>query len=199
MRDVVRVLVPHARRVRLRRLGNEDNYRVGDTVCEILLKNANNGTSAYDLMAGLFRICCLNSLVTQTGTIDSVKVRHSGDVNAKVIEGTYCVLGEAQKTLAAPADWSTMKLAVEERQVFAEAAHVLRFGDADGEVTTPIKPDQLLAPHRYADTGHDLWTTFNVVQLCRAQHNCAYVELTVMWIPAREWEQARHFPPEYST
>ena len=150
--------------IRLRRLGNDDSYRVGDTVCEILLKNANDGTSAYDLMAGLFRICCLNSLVTQTGTIDSVKVRHSGDVNAKVSEGTYRVLGEAQRTLAAPADWSTMKLAAEERQVFAEAAHVLRFGDADGEVTTPIKPDQLLTPHRYADTGHDLWTTFNVAQ-----------------------------------
>ena len=42
--------------IRLRRLGNEDSYRVGDTVCEILLKNANDGTSAYELMAGLFRL-----------------------------------------------------------------------------------------------------------------------------------------------
>ena len=75
------------------------SYRVGDTVCEILLKNANNGTSAYDLMAGLFRICCLNSLVTQTGTIDSVKVRHSGDVNAKVIEEDLSRFGRGAEDL----------------------------------------------------------------------------------------------------
>ncbi|WP_366142419.1 DUF932 domain-containing protein [uncultured Roseibium sp.] len=46
--------------IRLRRLDNDRKYGVGDTVCEILLKNANDGTSTYDLMAGLFRVCCLN-------------------------------------------------------------------------------------------------------------------------------------------
>jgi Domain of unknown function (DUF932) len=66
--------------LRLRRLDDDAKFSVGDTVCEMLLKNANDGTSAYDLLAGLFRIRCLNSLVTQTGTIDSIKVRHSGDV-----------------------------------------------------------------------------------------------------------------------
>jgi hypothetical protein len=150
--------------IRLRRLDNLEQYRVGDTVCEMLLKNANDGTSAYDLLAGLFRICCLNSMVSQTGTIDSVKVRHSGDVTHKVIEGTYRVLGEAQKALAAPTEWSTMRLARDEQQAFAQAAHVLRFGDADGEVTTPIQPEQLLRPRRVEDRNSDLWSTFNVVQ-----------------------------------
>jgi len=32
------------------------------------------------LLVGLFRIRCLNSLVTHTGTIDAIKVRHSGNV-----------------------------------------------------------------------------------------------------------------------
>lgn len=32
---------------------------MGDTFCDILLKNAKDGTSAYELMAGLFRIRCL--------------------------------------------------------------------------------------------------------------------------------------------
>jgi len=34
-------------------------------------------------MAGLFRVRCLNSLVTQTGIVEETKVRHSGDVQAK--------------------------------------------------------------------------------------------------------------------
>ncbi|EFO28617.1 protein YfjQ [Roseibium sp. TrichSKD4] len=150
--------------IRLRRLDDDRKYSVGDTVCEILLKNANDGTSAYDLMAGLFRVRCLNSLVAQTATLDSVKVRHSGDVGAKVIEGTYRVMKEAEKALIAPADWSTLNLNTDERHAFAEAAHVLRFGDASGETSTPVKPDQLLVPRRRGDIGEDLWTSMNVVQ-----------------------------------
>lgn len=150
--------------IRLRRVDDGKTYNVGDTVCEILLKNANDGTSAYDLMAGLFRVRCLNSLVAQTSTIDSVKVRHSGDVGAKVIEGTYRVLNEAEKTLAAPADWGTVNLNRDERMIFAESAHMVRFADAEGEIATPIKPEQLLIPRRYDDRSDDLWTTFNVAQ-----------------------------------
>jgi hypothetical protein len=150
--------------IRLRRMDNVKAHSVGDTVCEILLKNANDGSSAYDLMAGLFRIQCLNSLVTQTGTIDSVKVRHSGDVASKVIEGTYRVMNEAQKALVAPADWSMIQLDHGERMAFAEAAHIARFADAEGEVTTPIKPAALLQPRRVEDRATDLWMTMNVAQ-----------------------------------
>lgn len=150
--------------IRMRRLDDGKTYRVGDTVCEILLKNANDGTSAYELLAGLFRICCLNSLVTQTGAIDAIKVRHSGNVATKVIDGTYSVLKEAERTLVAPQDWSTYRMHREEMDILAEAAHILRFGDTDGAVTTSIKAEQLLVPRRVEDRSDDLWTVWNVVQ-----------------------------------
>ncbi len=150
--------------IRLRRMDEGRKYQVGDTVMEMLLKNANDGSSAYDLMAGLFRVRCLNSLVAQTSTIDTIKVRHSGDVTGKVIEGTYKVLHEAEKVLEAPVQWSQLQVAHQERAAFAEAAHVLRFADADGQVATPIQPDQLLQAQRRDDVANDLWTTFNVVQ-----------------------------------
>lgn len=150
--------------IRMRRVDDGKIYSVGDNVCEILLKNANDGTSAYELMAGLFRIRCMNSLVTQTGTIDAIKVRHSGDVAGKVIEGTYRVLEEAERTLTAPQDWSSIILHHDEKQALAEAAHVLRFGDSNGETNTPIKPEQLLTPRRADDRSEDLWTVFNAVQ-----------------------------------
>jgi hypothetical protein len=150
--------------IRLRRIDDGKVYNVGDTVCEILLKNANDGTSAYELLAGLFRVRCLNSLVSQTGTIDSVKVRHSGDVGAKVIDGTYRVLQQAERALGAPQDWGTVKLNNDEREILAEAAHILRFGDGEGETNTPIKPAQLLVPRRHDDRADDLWTTWNVAQ-----------------------------------
>jgi hypothetical protein len=90
--------------IRLRRLDEVTKYSVGDSVLEILLKNANDGTSAYDLLAGMFRIRCLNSLVAKTSTVDTVKVRHSGDVIHKVAEGTFRVLQSATALLAAPQD-----------------------------------------------------------------------------------------------
>lgn len=150
--------------LRLRRLDDAQKYQVGDTVFEMLLKNANDGTAAYDLLAGLFRICCLNSLVRQSSTIDSIRVKHVGDTATKVIEGTYRVLEEAERTLAAPADWGGTMLSLEERTAFAESAHVLRFADAEGEVKTPVTPKQLLDARRVEDRKTDLWSTFNVVQ-----------------------------------
>jgi hypothetical protein len=150
--------------IRLRRVDDGRSYSVGDNVCEILLKNANDGTSAYELMAGIFRIRCLNSLVAQVGTVEAIRVRHSGDVAGKVIEGTYSVLNETEKVLAAPQDWSGILLNTDEQAILAEAAHLLRFGDAQGEVRTPIKPAQLLIPRRHGDDANDLWTTFNLLQ-----------------------------------
>jgi Domain of unknown function (DUF932) len=157
--------------IRLRRLDNAQQHRVGDVVCEIILRNANDGTTAYELMAGLFRIRCLNSLVAQIATIDSIKVRHSGDALAKVIDGTYRVLGQVDAVLAAPRDWSRIALDCDARAALAASAHALRFGDAEGKAKTPIKPAQLLTSRRADDRADDLWTVMNVIQLCCAQHN----------------------------
>lgn len=150
--------------VRLRRLDDEKQYRVGDTVFEILLKNANDGSAAYDLLAGAFKILCMNSLVCQTNDMESLRVRHSGDVEHKVIEGTYRVLDTAENVLKAPQDWPQITLDRDERQAFAQAAHEVRFADADGNVATPIKAEQLLIPRRQEDTAPNLWNVFNVVQ-----------------------------------
>ena len=150
--------------LRLRRLDDDTKYRVGDTVFEVLLKNANDGSAAYDLLAGMFKILCMNSLVSQTGDMESLRVRHSGDVQSKVIEGTYRVLDTAEQSLKAPQDWPAITLDSAERQIFAEQAHTLRFADADGNVATPIKAEQLLIPRRVEDTAPNLWNVFNVVQ-----------------------------------
>ena len=150
--------------IRLRRLDNAEQYRVGNAVCEIILRNANDGTSAYELMAGLFRIRCLNSLVARIATLNSIKVRHSGDAPRKVIDGTYRVLGQAEAVLAAPRDWSRIALDRDAKAALAASANALRFGDAEGKVATPVKPEQLLAPRRADDRADDLWTVMNVVQ-----------------------------------
>ena len=150
----------HMLRIRQLRSG----LQVGDTVFEMKLKNANDGTCQYDLFSALFRIACLNSMVAMTSELSSVKVRHSGDVIGKVIEGTYQVIQDGQAALEAPDKWSRIQLQPEEQSIFAEQAHMLRFADNEGKVTTAIKPAQLLHARRSEDDGNDLWRTFNRVQ-----------------------------------
>lgn len=150
--------------LRIRQLDATKVHSVGDSVFEMLMKNANDGTCKYNLMGALFRILCLNSMVAQDKTLDEVTVRHSGKVMDKVIEGTYSVMKSAERVLAAPQDWSRIELKQDERLALAEGAHTLRFADSEGNVKTPIKPEALLEARRTEDHKPDLWTTFNVIQ-----------------------------------
>ncbi|WP_312471125.1 DUF932 domain-containing protein [Brucella sp.] len=73
--------------IRLRDVDDGNIYNVVDNLCEILLKNAHDCTSPCELMAGLYDIFCMNSFVTQTGTIDAIRVRHSRDATQKSHRG----------------------------------------------------------------------------------------------------------------
>lgn len=145
--------------LRLRRLG--DNVVVNNTVFEVLLRNANDGTASYDMYAGLFRKICDNSLVSSTGQGETVRVRHTGDVRTKVIEGSYTVLDTAEETLGQVDRWSSIGVNRDERLLLAQAAHVARFGEANG-----VEADRLLAPRRFEDRQEQgtLWGAFNIVQ-----------------------------------
>jgi hypothetical protein len=150
--------------LRLRQKG-EVQRKVGDTVFEVLLKNANDGTAAYDLLAGLFRIRCLNSLVAMDTQMSTQRVRHSGDVAPKVIDGVFSVVRDADRALNAPDQWGQIQLAAPEQMFLAEAAHAIRFPvDENNNQTTNVEPEQLLNVRRTGDAGTDLWTVFNRVQ-----------------------------------
>lgn len=149
--------------VRFRR--SDRDLSTHGSVVELVLRNGNDGTSAYKLDAGVFRIACLNGLVAKSSDYGSINVRHSGRAVDKVIEGSYEVLQNAERVLAAPQDWSNINLSEEERRIFADSAHLIRFDrDEEGNAQTNVKPEQLLIPRRYDDRLSNLWMTFNVVQ-----------------------------------
>lgn len=149
-------------------LANTNNKaRTSDTHAEIVLKNANDGTAAYELMAGAYRLVCSNGMIAWSPSFESVKVRHSGSlekVATNVIEGTYRVVDESTHMLSKRDQWSAIALGDDARLALAEAAHVIKFGDSEGNTNTPITPRQLLTVRRSGDASKDLWTTFNVIQ-----------------------------------
>lgn len=132
---------------------------------EIVLVNANDGTSAYQMIPGYFRFVCANGLMAGE-SFDTVKVRHTGDAAGAVIEGAYRVLGEAPMLADQVAQMQGLRLSDDEREIMAEAAHMLRFPASyeEGGKAAPISPAALLRPRRTDDRAGDLWTAFNVVQ-----------------------------------
>jgi hypothetical protein len=150
--------------LRFRRLDSRE-LAVGDNLLELVLVNANDGAARYQLDAGIFRIACMNGMIVKSKDFGGVRVRHTGDAVRQVIEGSFEVLKSANKALTAPQDWSKIQLSERERFAFAKGAAVERWGiDENNNVLAPVGPDDLLRPRRTADTGRDLWSTFNVIQ-----------------------------------
>jgi hypothetical protein len=150
--------------IRFRHASVSQNIVVGDSIPEVVLINSHDGTSAYKLMAGIYRLVCSNGLVVAESTTGSLSVHHTGNIVDRVIEGSFEIVGQASKALEVAKDWQRLELSSGEREIFAEAAHTVRFADAEGEVDTPITVAQLLAPRRRDDAGNNLWETFNRVQ-----------------------------------
>ena len=148
----------HMVRLRHRSLANA----TGDAF-EIILINANDGTSAYQMLPGFFRFVCANGLMCGD-TFNEVKVRHSGDAIGQVIEGAYTVLEDAPVVIDQVDRFKAITLQDAERSILAEAAHALRFPTTDGGKAAPISAETLLRPRRSGDRATDLWTAFNVVQ-----------------------------------
>lgn len=131
---------------------------------EIILLNSHDGTSSYQLLAGYFRFVCSNGLIAGD-VCNDVRVRHTGNVVDNVIEGSYTVLDNLKQIDSRLDTYKGITLEHNEAVALAEAALTLRYdADAAGNTQAPITADSLLRARRGADTGRDLWTTFNVVQ-----------------------------------
>lgn len=128
---------------------------------EILLLNSHNGTSSYQMLAGMFRFVCMNGLVCGDVVAD-VRVPHKGDVAGRVIEGAYEVLEGFNRTAEARDSMRAVTLSSDEQTLFARSALALKYDDP--EKPAPISETQILTPRRFDDKGGDLWATFNRVQ-----------------------------------
>jgi hypothetical protein len=149
-----------------------------EAIPEVVLINSHDGTSAYKLFGGIFRMICTNGMIVADELIGSLSVQHKGNIVHDVIEGSFQIIGQTAKTLDVVNDWGNLQLTSGEQGAFADAARELRFADAEGTIKTPITAAQLLAPRRQEDANGtirwrgdstvgpkpDLWHTLNVVQ-----------------------------------
>src|ERR1700728_4255151 len=74
----------HARHlIRFRR--RLETVELRDAVPEILFLNSHDGTSAYQLRVGLFRVVCTNGLIVSRGAFPTFSVAHRGNVVEDVV------------------------------------------------------------------------------------------------------------------
>jgi Domain of unknown function (DUF932) len=143
------------------------DHRIGEVYPEMVLVNSNAGEASYGLYAGLFRIACLNGLISMSEEFDAIRVTHSGNnIVDRVIEGTFQVIEQSNIAINDADRWAGIKLERQEALAFAQAARVLRFGDAEGNLPEglPITAEQMLAPRRAADVEPTLWNVMNRLQ-----------------------------------
>ena len=150
----------HARHlIRLRR--RYETIQLRDAIPEILFLNSHDGTSAYQLRVGLFRVACTNGLVVSMGVFPVWRVMHRGDVVQDVVCAAFRISERFEALATAVERMERTMLDGGQRLEFAAQALALRFPkDLEGAV----EPSRFLVPRRQEDVGNDLWRTFNVLQ-----------------------------------
>ena len=129
---------------------------------EVVLINSHNGQSSYRLMSGIYRTICSNGLIAGA-SYDDIRIRHQGNIISDVIEGTYKIIENSHNMINAASKMTAIYLDDNEKQLFLEEAHYIRFGDS--QIGNEFLPAKLLQYRRSIDMEqNDLFTLFNVIQ-----------------------------------
>jgi len=139
------------------RFSNPNLPMINDNRIEAVLLNSHDGSTAFELGFGIYRLACANGLVVRTATVGSVRLIHSGLNLDNVFTAARSLVHRAPEVASTIERWSGTQLdhdlALQMSSRMARARWGDRFVEAD-----------LLSPRRMEDTTTDLWTTFNRVQ-----------------------------------
>src|SRR5690606_40830985 len=97
-------------------------FQVGNTRPEMILQNAHDGSRAYRIDAGLYRLVCRNGLTVADADFAHVSIRHV-DVSAEAFaQAAQAVAQNTQRALETVAKWQGVKLSQATRADVARRA-----------------------------------------------------------------------------
>jgi len=132
-----------------------------DAIPQIVLINAHDASTSYEVRAGLYRPVCTNGLMVQLGDFGLVRVEHRGNIVRNVVEAALAMIrdfgcvGEVVQRMA------SFDLTADQRLEFARRALAVRY---PRDHHSPVTPEQIISPRCEADARPDLWTVYNTVQ-----------------------------------
>ncbi len=151
----------HARHmIRLRPM--REILTLDSCIPEICLVNAHDGSSAYQLLAGLYRPLCKNGLICRMGDFAMIRIPHRANVLSDVVAGAREVTLQFDRIGGLVQAMAARMLSEAEQLAFATRALEIRWVDP---MSRPrLLPAKLLEARQAADANPSLWHTFNVVQ-----------------------------------
>jgi len=140
--------------------------RGGEYKPQIILRNANDGTAAFTLLAGLYRFACSNGVVVGA-TATAIRVRHVGDrgeLSARILEGAQAIREALPRLDQSVTAWMARELETAEHGQLFDLAAIARWGKAEALRRSYFTETAAHITRRREDQGRDLWRTFNRVQ-----------------------------------
>jgi hypothetical protein len=126
------------------------------------LINAHDGTSAYRLLAALYRPLCTNGLLCRMGDWAVIRVAHRSSVIADVVAGALQITAQFEQIGTTVTAMAARILTDDEQLAFAHTAYEIRY--AKVKTRPAFAPSKLLEARRAADALPTLWHTFNRCQ-----------------------------------
>jgi hypothetical protein len=155
-----RVSALHARHV-VRLRPRFQAVQLKDSVPEVVFLNSHDGSSAYQLRMGLFRVVCTNGLIVSRGAFPAYCVSHRGNIVDDVVAGAVKLADRFEGLAEQVERMEQRQLFKDEQLAFADAALRLRFPEP---AQSAMQPAQLLTCRRSEDVGDDLWRVYNRCQ-----------------------------------
>jgi hypothetical protein len=146
--------------IRLRR--TRETLTLVDCIPEICLINAHDGTSAYQLLAGLYRPLCTNGLLCRMGDFAVIRIPHRSTIIADVVAGALQITAQFEQIGSMVTAMAARILNDSEQLAFAQTAYAIRY--AKVESRPAFAPEKMLEARRAADMAPTLWHAFNRLQ-----------------------------------
>jgi len=141
------------------RFRNANLPTINGNIIEAVMLNSHDGSTAFQLGFGIYRMACANGIVVCTASLGSIRMIHSGLNLDAVFNAATRLTDRAPEVAATVERWSNITLDGDQQLSLARRAVHARWNNA-----TFVDMDRMLRPQRMEDTGSDLWTSFNRVQ-----------------------------------
>src|SRR5271166_4445247 len=105
--------------------------KLEDCIPEICLINAHDGTSAYQLIAGLYRPLCTNGLLCRMGDFAMIRIPHRANIIADVVAGARELCTQFERIGTLVAAMAARMLADNEHLALAKTAYEIRWAKCE--------------------------------------------------------------------
>lgn len=127
---------------------------------EIIVTSSHDTSASFEIRLGVFRLVCSNGLILADTMMQAHRIKHIGFKDlavAEAVENTVSYLPKLEEKISV---YQNIHLSPAEQLSFAKAAAAIRF-DLD---SVEIDYGSMLQVNREADSGNDLWRTFNRIE-----------------------------------